>query len=1034
MRLTIGRIRRTAALSAVLLAIGAGAALAQQQGTISGVVTDRAAGTALGSVRVSVLNTNRSTLTNQQGRYTIQALPAGTYQVQAAIIGYAAVTSPATVTPGQAATVDFALRSAAVSLDAVVVTSPAGEQRARETGNSVTNIALPTKIENQSTPSFSEAISGLVPGVSVMQSGGTVGTGTRIRIRGQTSLSLSNEPIYYVDGVRVESGDQSLSIGTGGQAPSRVNDINPQDIANVEVVKGPAASTLYGTKAANGVIRITTKHGVAGPARWRMYAEGGMLNDENQYPVNYYSWGHRDSVTTTGAVVRIIQQCRLLQSLATTKPCAIDSLTSYNVLMDPKQTPIGTGYRGQVGMQVQGGTDQAQYYISGDYQDQLGIYRLPDVEYARLTTAYAGTPPAYEAYRPNEIKQSSFRSNVHILPMPQLDLTGNLGIVESRGRLPQNDNNVTGFLPSGLFGRGQQGSPLIWGFFRPGEVFQILTEQDINRLTGSLAGNWRPTTFLTWRATVGLDYTGRNDIQFQARGQGPNFSNFRQGRRSDNRFTIYHYTTDFGGTAQFNLSPTVNSKTSVGAQYLKDNLFAVLANGQNLPPGGNTISGAAIRTARETTTVAVTIGTYIEETVGWRDRVFVTGAVRRDRNSAFGSQSRSVNYPKIQGSWVLSDETFYPSALPFSNLKLRFAYGASGQQPGSVDALLFYSAQTATTFSSTGTPTDVPGVDRAAFGNNNLKPEWSSEVELGFDAGLFHDAGRLEFTYYNKRTKDALVNRRLPPSQGINQNRFENIGSVRNHGIEALLSVERQLNSSIGFDATFSLARNINKLLSLGKGIPPITQGEIQERPGYPLFGFWDRPILGFKDLNGNGIIEVNEVTVADTALFLGSSIPKTVLTLNGGLTFFHNRLRLAGQLDYRGDWKVYNLTERFRCVGAGFNCPAVNNPKAPLADQARAVAAGSSLLGFSQAGYITSGNFLRLREASLTYTAPDVWARAVRAQSMQISLTGRNLLKWTNYDGIDPELNGNGQSDLPDDFLTAPPIRTLAVRVSLGY
>ncbi len=563
------------------------------------------------------------------------------------------------------------------------MTTPAGEQRARESGNAITNIALPTKIENQSTPSFSDAITGLVPGVSVMQAGGTVGTGTRIRIRGQTSLSLSNEPLYYVDGVRVESGDASLSIGTGGQAPSRVNDINPQDIANVEVVKGPAASTLYGTKAANGVIRITTKHGVAGPARWRIYGEGGMLNDENQYPINYFSWGH----VGVGAP----RQCRLLQSLAVTSPCTIDSLTSYNVLMDPKQSPIGTGYRGQMGLQVQGGTDQAQYYISGDYQDQLGVYRLPEVEYQRLTTAFAGTPPSYETYRPNEIKQTSFRSNVHILPMPQLDLQGNLGIVQSRARLPQNDNNVTGFLPSGLFGRGQQGSPLIWGFFQPGEVFQILTEQDINRLTGSFSSNWRPTTFLTWRANVGLDYTGRNDVQFQARGQGPNFSNFRQGRRSDNRFTIYHYTTDLGGTAQFNISPTLNSKTSVGAQYLKDNLFAVFANGQNLPPGGSSISGAAIRTARETTTVAVTIGTYIEETLAWRDRVFLTGAVRRDRNSAFGSDSRSVNYPKIQGAWVVSDENFYPRSIPFSNLKLRFAYGASGQQPGSIDALLFAS-------------------------------------------------------------------------------------------------------------------------------------------------------------------------------------------------------------------------------------------------------------------------------------------------------------------------------------------------------
>jgi hypothetical protein len=603
--------------------------------------------------------------------------------------------------------------------------------------------------------------------------------------------------------------------------------------------------------------------------------------------------------------------------------------------------------------------------------------------------------------------------------------------VQSRGRLPQNDNNVTGFLPSGLFGRGQKGSPLAWGFFLPGDVFQILTQQDISRVTGSLSSSWRPTTSLTARASVGMDYTGRNDIQFQARGQGPNFSNFRQGRRSDNRFTIFHYTADVGGTAQFAINPTVNSKTSVGVQYLKDNFFGVLANGQNLPPGGSAITGAATRTASEATTIAVTVGTYIEQTFGWRDRVFLTGAIRRDRNSTFGSKSRSVNYPKIQGSWVMSDESFYPRNFPLSNLKLRFAYGASGQQPGSTDALLFYAAQTATTFTGS-TATDVPGIDLTAFGNASLKPEWSSELELGFDAGLFNDAGRLEITFYNKKTKDALINRRLPPSNGIATARFENIGSVQNRGIEALVSMRRDISANLGVDATLSIARNTNKLLKLG--VPPIVNGEIQEREGFPLFGFWDRPILGFNDANNNGIIEVGEVTVGDSAVYLGSSIPRTVITFNAGLSFLKNRLRLSGQLDYRGDWKAYNLTERFRCVGAGFNCQGVNDRNASLAEQARAVAAGSSALGFTQAGYITNGTFMRLREASLTYSAPDVWARAVHAQSMQISLTGRNLLKWTNYDGIDPELNGNGQSDFPDDFLTAPPIRTLAVRVSLGF
>jgi TonB-linked SusC/RagA family outer membrane protein len=1024
MRFRSGFTTLSAVLAIALLAGLASTGRAQQQqGTITGSVIDRIAGTPLPGVKVSLLKTNRSALTNQEGRYVLPGVPAGTYQVQASIIGYGAATNTAAVTAGGSETVDFALRPAAVSLDVITVTGPAGEQRSREAGNAVTNIDLPKEIENQTVATFADAISGRAPGVQVLQSGGTVGTGTRIRIRGQTSLSLSNEPVYYVDGVRVESGDNSLSIGTGGQAPSRINDINPEDIANVEIVKGPAASTLYGTQAANGVIRITTKHGLAGRARWRIYSEGGVMHDKNQYPVNFFSWGHTATVP--------VRQCTLLQSVATAGACTIDSLTSYNVLMDPKQTPIGPGYRGQVGLQVQGGTDQVQYYLSGDYQDELGVYRLSDVEYQRLTTASGGAAPPYEVFRPNEVKQTSIRSNVHIIPIPQLDLQGNLGIVQSRGRLPQNDNNVTGFLPSGLFGRGQAESPFIWGFFLPGDIFQILTQQDISRLTGSFNGNWRPTTFLTARANLGMDYTGRNDIQFQARGQGPNFSNFRTGRRTDNRFTIYHYTADLGGTALFTLQPTLTSKTSVGVQYLKDNFNGVRANGQNLPPGGNAITGAATRTASEETSIAVTTGVYVEETVGWRDRVFLTGGFRRDRNSTFGSKSRSVNYPKIQGSWVLSDETFYPRSFPLSNVKLRFAYGASGQQPGSVDALLFYAAQTATLFTGT-TATDLPGIDLTAFGNSSLKPEWSSEVELGFDAGLFHDAARFEFTYYNKKTKDALINRRMPPSNGIALARFENIGSVQNRGIEALLSVRRDVAAGTSIDFTFSAARNTNKLVKLG--VPTIVNGEIREVEGYPLFGFWDRPILGFSDANGNGIIEVSEVTVGPDPVFLGSSIPKTILTLNGGITFLHNRFRLGGQLDYRGDWKAYNLTERFRCVGAGFNCEAINNPAISFAEQARAVAAGSSALGFTQAGYITSASFLRLREASLTYSAPDAWARALRATSMQISVTGRNLIKWTNYDGIDPELNGNGQSDFPDDFLTAPPIRTMALRVSLGF
>src|SRR5262245_30328445 len=263
MRLTSGRASLSAGLAAAALLFGAGAMRlsgqqAQQQGGITGTVTDRVSATPLASVRVSVLNTNRSAFTNQQGKFILQGLPVGTYQLQASLIGYGAGTGSATVTAGQTATVDFGLRAAAVSLDAVTVVTPAGEQRAREAGTATSNIHMTKITENQTVTTFADAMSGRDAGVQVLQSGGTVGTGTRIRIRGQTSLSLSNEPVYYVDGVRVESGDNSLSIGTGGQAPSRINDINPEDIANIEIIKGPSASTLYGTQAANGVVRITT--------------------------------------------------------------------------------------------------------------------------------------------------------------------------------------------------------------------------------------------------------------------------------------------------------------------------------------------------------------------------------------------------------------------------------------------------------------------------------------------------------------------------------------------------------------------------------------------------------------------------------------------------------------------------------------------------------------------------------------------------------------------------------------------------------
>lgn len=1019
--------RKVAGVLAALLLLGGRAAYAQR-GVISGRVTELLNTAPVPGARVQLGSTNRFATTSRDGRYAFTQVIAGSYQLRLSAIGYAAQSKPVEVSMDGTANVDFQLTHAVTTLEEIAVT-PTGEERSRETGAPVA-IFDPTQLtQNQTVSNLGDLLSGRVAGVQVLQSGGTVGTGTRIRIRGQGSFSLSNEPAYYVDGIRVEAGDNSLSVGTGGQAPSRINDIDPNDIQSIEIIKGPSAGTLYGTQAANGVVRITTKRGLAGRTQWSVFSEAGMLNDENQYPTNFFSWGHLIATPATKV------QCTLAASTRVGATCAIDSLNSFNVLMNPTTSPIGPGYRGQAGLQVSGGSEQVQYYFSGDYTEELGTLRLSDAEYARLTSAYASAPD-YTVFRPNQLHSVGFRSNVHASLTHTLDFTGNLGVVQSNVILPQNDNNVTGLLPSGLFGTGYATSPGIWGFFLPGDVSQIKTQQNIDRLTGSMSANWLPTTWFTGRATAGLDYTGRTDLQLQLNGQGPNFSNFRQGRASDNRFSIYHYTADVGGTARFALTPMISSKTSAGIQYLHDNFFGVLANGINLPPGGQTVTGGATRTASEQTVAAVTLGEYLEQEFGWQNRLFVTGGLRSDRNSAFGSLTRTVVYPKIQASWVTSEEPFFPRTNLVNNLRLRAAYGATGQQPGTTAALLFYGTNTSPVASAAGgaAATDQPGILLTAFGNSALKPERSAEADIGFDMGLFHDGLRFELTYYNKQTHDALVNVPLPPSNGIATAHFVNLGSVQNQGLEVGLNFVKDVSRSISLDGSFSIARNVNKLLSLGQGIPTIINGENRDTVGFPLFGFWDRPILSVVDSNKDGIIEPNEVTVGPTAVYLGSSIPKTNITLNMGISFMRGRLRLGGQLDYRADYKVYNFTERFRCAGAGFNCAGINNPNDALFDQARAIAATTASLGSTQAGYVEDGTFLKLRELSLTYQAPESWAALIRANRLQFSLTGHNLLKWTNYTGIDPEVNGNGQSDTPDDFLTAPPVRTISLRVTVGY
>jgi outer membrane receptor protein involved in Fe transport len=505
-----------------------------------------------------------------------------------------------------------------------------------------------------------------------------------------------------------------------------------------------------------------------------------------------------------------------------------------------------------------------------------------------------------------------------------------------------------------------------------------------------------------------------------------------EGSRAANPVGQYDYTASVNATARFQLSPTVMSMTTTGAQYFRERNQTVFASGRKLASGTGSLSGIVIPTVNEGNTEAKTFGLFIEEQVAVGNRLFFTAALRGDDNSAFGRNFDFITYPKVGASWVISDEKFFPQGI-VSSLRLRAAYGASGLQPGTTDAVQYFDPVAVTADNS-----DVGGFTFGNLGNFDLKPEKSKEVELGFDAGLLDDQLRLVFSYYDKSSRDALINRPLAPSLGVTAAQFFNLGEVSNKGVEIELS-GRVLNRPMAlWDFTFSAWGNRNRLIDLGtdflgNDIPPIVFGTQRHVEGYPLGGYWVRRIQSFSDLNGDGIIAnrpgAAEVVLEPAFSYMGTPYPTQGATLNTGITL-GRRVRVSGLLDYRAGHTLYNLTADFRCRQN--ICPEINDRATPLRRQAEAYA--TVFLG-SPEGYIEDADFLKLRELSLTYYFPPSTAARIGASGLSLTLAGRNLATWTGYSGFDPEVNQNAQANFAtSDFLTQPPVRFFTARLNVTF
>jgi TonB-linked SusC/RagA family outer membrane protein len=991
------RTSRLAVAAATVLLLSAAPPLAAQTGTVTGRVTDSRTGQPVTSAQVRIVGTTLGGTVDAQGRYRVAGVPAGTRQITARTIGYQPSTASFTLAAGGTATVDLTLTEAATALDAVVITGAVGDTRRRAIGNAVSSVSVADVVDKSSVSNVTEVLQSKVPGLTLMPGSGEAGTGTNYRLRGAGSLYAGNNPTIYVDGVRVTSRGQG-NYTVFGQTTSSLDAINPNDIESIEVIKGPAAATLYGAEAAAGVIQIITKRGKPGQTKWDARVESGYSTwPDDMRPINY-------AVATPARIADPVNY----PGFTGLQP---GDIISHRVMSEPDALRNGSIMKASAS--VSGGSDRYAYFLSGsrDYEEGVNLNN-----YASL---------------------GSLRGNFGFTPSDKLNFSTNISYSQNHVRLPLNDNIAYGLIISSYLAIPGRKYPYPAGL----NYFTILPEvantydnqTRADRFIVGASANYTPFPWLTNKFRLGLDMNvGRAELYFPPQPGGldpfsarasfdiPNTKGFiAQGRPLNQDLTL-----NYDGTVTHDLSSTLTSNSSVGVQFLSNTYHRTDAYGQDLGSVGvRSVSAAAVTTGGEQDTTQKSIGFYVQEQLAWRDRLFATGAVRVDNNSAFGSDLQRVFYPKASLSYVISEEPFFH--VPYMNeLRLRAAWGMAGNSPGPFDAIRSY-----TTSVVTGPTSTSSALRYGSVGNPNLKPERGSEVELGFESSFLDGRAGLDVTYYDKVTHDALLPVAVAPSSGFAGTQLQNLGTIANNGLEVVLTGSPLQTRPLAIDAMLSLSTNHNKLVSFGDNRAPIVFGDYapvqRYQEGYPLAAYWAQRVK--YDASGNLVKTPSGQPVLDpVSVYMGPSVPTREMAFSSDFTIYR-QVRLHGLLDYKGGHYLFNVKD-WRRDRAGVSWAVVNPQANPDEVLARMFPA--------QNWYdIQKADFVKLRDLSLSFDVP---ARLLRGtvDRATLMLAGHNLKIWTKYGGADPEVNFNGGTATfnRNDSWTVPTPRRYTISLALGF
>ena len=957
---------------------------AAQTGSVQGLVLDGASRRPLADAQVRIVDTGIGLLTNSAGRFVLLGVPVGEQVVRVRLIGYGEVDRTVTVTDGAAVSVEIEMTATAISLNEIVVTGVGAETERRALGTTV-EVLTAEDFELAPVQSIDQVLQGRVSGATVSATSAQPGTGSLINFRGVSSVFGAQTPVIYIDGVRVDN-DQSTAAGTGGEQSSALSDLLTTDIERIEVTKGGAASTLFGSDAATGVIQIFTRKGSPGAPRVTARMEQGL-----EYPELKYIFD-----------TRVIF------------PERVESGEVTGTFMEDLYFKRGTSQNYYLG--VTGGTADVTYSVSGRLEDKTGTqpkdgstnYNLRGGLQASITDDFT-----------MEFSGSYVRHNYQ-------RLYNGSAIA---------DPLTTFEVGDALFFSGASTLLEALDIFLLPEI-----DESVNRFILSGGFRWNIRDDLTTRLTVGADNRTNQQRVFQPIGFTPGEPTGQLNRR-DRSFTSV--SLDAGATYSWeNAEGSIGSSLTVGVQGFREEESIINGNGRGFAlPGTTDFDAAAVITAFEGNVEVFNGGLYVDEQVSLWNKLYVGGGFRIDAGSSFGDEIDTELYPKATGSYVLSDDV----SLPFVNeIKLRTAFGQTGKFPGAFLKDRTFSAtpfrgESAPRFSNPGnaqlrpekTSTVEMGFDAALFSNR---------VGLDF---TYYNARTTDALFQVPRqpvTGQGTQQENVGEIWNWGVETALNVQVLNTRSLAWSLGGNFQFNhnevTDMGGVPDFSVDGSQKRVTGCWK---VEVEGDLDTCIGGPIGAWWlTMPV----DTNGDGLPDGTQ------RQFSGKGPVPTVSGGLNTTVSVGNSLTINALADWAGGhqvfdwgsvWATFNgifRRERVRCgleEGAAQGCDYAFPVQYNLDGTPR----GKYSQSAARSGFLYDGDYFKLREVSVRYILPESVATTVNASRATLYLSGRNLWIWSRNHLVDGELNGLSGGGLvlgSESSVTLSPNRMYRIGVEVAF